>query len=176
MAKNDVGTASVRAPEPITSEHDLSSFDCGEPSLNDWLRRHAIRNQEAGGSRSYVVCEDPGKRVVGYYCLAAGAVARSSATGRVRRNMPEPIPVMVLGRLAVDRTYHGQGLGRSLLKDAILRTLQAAEIVGIRAILVHAISQDARRFYEHCGFHASPIDPMMKMLSLTEVEREFSQG
>ena len=174
MAKSDAGPASVRRPEPIQSGHDLSSFDCGEPSLNDWLRRHANRNQESGASRTYVVCEHAGNRVIGYYCLAAGAVARSGAPGRVRRNMPEPIPVMVLGRLAIDRVQQGRGVGRGLLRDAILRTLHAAEIIGIRAILVHAISQEARRFYEQNGFHASPIDPMTLMLPLAEVQREVS--
>jgi hypothetical protein len=147
MAKRNSRTLSVRAPEPIHAGHDLNGFDCGEAPLNDWLRRRAIRNEEAGASRTYVSCADPGNRVVGYYCLAAGAVARSSAPGRVQRNMPEPIPVMVLGRLAVDRRHRGPGLGRGLLKDAVLRTLQAAEIIGIRAILVHAVSQTAREFY-----------------------------
>jgi GNAT superfamily N-acetyltransferase len=169
-------TPGVRAPEPIGSQHDLGGFDCGEPALNDWLRRHAMRNELAGASRTYVVCEAHGNHVVAYYSLAAGAIARATAPGRVRRNMPEPIPVMVLGRLAVERTCHGHGVGRGLLRDALLRTMQAAEIVGIRAMLVQAISQEARRFYEQCGFRSSPVDPMTLMLPLAEVERELLRG
>ena len=173
MAKKKAAAPAVRPPEPIHAAHDLSRFDSGEPSLDDWLRRRALANQQSGASRTYVVCERADDRVFGYYCLSAGGVTRASAPGRVRRNMPEPIPVMVLGRLAVDRTHHGHGLGSGLLQDALLRTLQAAEIVGIRAILVHAISADARRFYERHGFHASPVDPMTLMLPLSEVEREL---
>ena len=114
-------------------------------------------------------------RVVGYYCLAAGAVSRATAPGSTKRNMPEPIPIVVLGRLAVDRTLQGKGLGRSMLRDAILRTIQAAAIAGIRAILVHAISEDARRFYERHGFHASPIDPMTLMLTVAEIEKTLTR-
>jgi GNAT superfamily N-acetyltransferase len=106
--------------------------------------------------------------VVGYYALAAGAVALAEATGRTRRNMPDPVPVMVLGRLAIDADYQRRGLGRALLRDAVLRTLQAAEIAGIRALLVHAISTDAKQFYERQGFRASPVDPMTLMLTLSD--------
>ena len=112
-----------------------------------------------------------GGRVVGYYALATGAVAQATATGRVRRNMPDPVPVMVLGRLAVDRVYQDRGLGTGLLRDAVLRTLQAAEFGGIRAILVHAISDDAKRFYERHGFVESPVDPMTLMLTIADAKR-----
>jgi GNAT superfamily N-acetyltransferase len=165
---------SLRPPEPIADAHDLVGFDSGEASLDDWLRRRALRNEASGGSRTYVVCADPGNRVVGYYCLAAGAVAHVDAPGRVRRNMPDPIPVIVLGRLAVDRSFQGRGLGRSMLRDAILRTLQVAGIAGIRAILVHAISVEARQFYERSGFSASPIDPMTLMITISDAERALS--
>lgn len=116
-----------------------------------------------------------GKRVVGYYALAAGAVAHVEAPGRVRRNMPDPVPVMVIGRLAVDQTTQGQALGPALLRDALLRTLQAAEIAGIRAILVHAISERAKLFYEKWGFIASPIEPMTLMITVAEA-RQAMQG
>lgn len=159
----------IRAPEPLQAEHDLSRFDCGVPDLDDWLRRRALANQASGASRTYVVCE--GRRVVGYYALATGAVARAGATARTRRNAPDPVPVMVIGRLAVDRTRQGHGLGHALLRDAVLRTLQAADIVGIRAILVHALSKDARRFYESCGFQPSPVDPMTLMVTLKDARR-----
>jgi len=125
-----------------------------------------LKNESEGASRTYVLCA--GEVVVAYYCLANGAVAQTIATGRVRRNMPDPIPVMVIGRLAVDRHWQSKGIGRAMLRDAILRTLQAAEIAGIRAILVHAISEDAKQFYEKCGFTASAIDPMTLMVKVND--------
>ena len=115
------------------------------------------------------------QRVIGYYALANGAMALQAATGRTRRNMPDPIPVMVLGRLAVDKTYQGSGLGQGLLRDGILRTIQAAKIGGIRAILVHAISEDAKRFYERCGFTLSPLDPMTLMITVADAEKFLSK-
>ena len=152
------------APEHLTALHDLTEFDSGEPSLDDWLRRRACANEESGASRTYVVCAR--ERVVGYYALATGAVGRADAAGGIRRNMPDPIPMMVLGRLAVDRAYQRRGLGAALLGDAVLRTLQAAEIGGIRGVLVHAISDEAGRFYERNGFLASPMNPMTLMISV----------
>lgn len=167
------GAEEISAPEHLTPEHDLATFDSGVPALDDWLRRRALANEGAGGSRTYVVCA--GRRVVGYYALATGGVAQATATGRVRRNMPDPVPVMVLGRLAVDRAYRGRGIGVGLLRDAILRTLQAAEFGGIRAILVHAISEDAKRFYERHGFVESPIAPMTLMITLADAERALGR-
>ena len=160
------GEEDISAPEKLKPDHDFSSFDSGTPVLDDWLRRRALPNQESGASRTYVICA--GNRVVGYYALAAGAVARAEATGRTRRNMPDPVPVMVMGRLAIDSAYQGRGLGRALLRDAVLRTAQAAEIAGIRALLVHAISEDAKRFYERCGFRPSPLDPMTLMITMRD--------
>jgi GNAT superfamily N-acetyltransferase len=164
----------ISAPEHLTPEHDVAAFDSGVPALDDWLKRRALANEQAGASRTYVVCA--GGRVVGYYALATGGVAQAAATGRVRRNMPDPVPVMVLGRLAVDRVYHGRGLGSGLLRDAILRTLQAAAVGGIRAILVHAISEDAKRFYERHGFVESPIDPMTLMITVAEAKKTIGAG
>ena len=163
----------ISAPEHLTPDHDLAAFDSGVSALDDWLKRRALANEEAGGSRTYVVCA--GGRVVGYYALATGGVAQAAATGRVRRNMPDPVPVMVLGRLAVDQTYRGRGLGAGLLRDAILRTLQAAELGGIRAILVHAISDEAKRFYERHGFVSSAVDPMTLMITLADAERALGR-
>jgi GNAT superfamily N-acetyltransferase len=159
----------ISAPEKLSPDHDLSQFACGEPNLDDWLRRRALQNEESGASRTYVLCLE--KRIVGYYALAVGAVAHIEAPGRVRRNMPDPVPVMVIGRLAVDQTVQGQELGPALLRDAILRTLQAAEIAGIRAILVHAISERAKRFYEKWGFVSSPVDPMTLMITVAEARK-----
>lgn len=160
------------APVPISAEHELGLFDCGaEPSLNDWLQKRALPNQSSGASRTYVVCV--GKRVVGYYCLASGAVLGTAATGRVKRNMPDPIPVVVLGRLAVDREWQGHQLGAALLRDAVLRTLRAAESIGVRAMLIHAISDGAKRFYEKHGFVASPLQPMTLMATLPDLAAVF---
>jgi GNAT superfamily N-acetyltransferase len=159
------------APRSLLSTDDLSQFDSGEPELDAWLKKRALLNEAGGASRTYVVCEHGKPLVVAYYSLATGAVQRSTAPGRVRRNMPEPIPVMVLGRLAVGRRHHGQGIGKGLLRDAVLRTLQAADIAGIRALLVHALSLQARSFYEAQGFQPSPIDANTLMILLSEAKR-----
>jgi GNAT superfamily N-acetyltransferase len=165
--------APIGAPEHLRPEHDVAGFASGVAALDDWLKRHALANEKAGGSRTYVVC--PGRRVVGYYALATGAVTHDTATGRVRRNMPDPVPVMVLGRLAVAREFQGRGIGEGLLRDAILRTLHAADLAGIRAILVHAISEDVRRFYERHGFTESAIDPMTLMITLPDASRALAR-
>jgi GNAT superfamily N-acetyltransferase len=162
----------IGPPEPLRAEHDGSAFDSGEPALDEWLRKRALANEQSGASRTYVITT--ASRVVGFYCLAAGSVAQQAATGHIRRNMPEAIPVMIIGRLAIDHNFQGRGLGKALLRDAVLRTLQAAAIAGMRAILLHAISEDARLFYRHCGFSESPLDPMMMMISLAEAERILS--
>ena len=154
------------APEKLQLRHDVSVFDCGELELNDWLRRRAFSNQQSGASSTYIISDGP--RVVGYYSLAAGSVTREAALGQVRRNMPEPVPVVLLGRLAVDQSFQGRGLGRALLRDAVLRTLQAADIIGVRAILVHALSEKAKRFYETCGFMPSHVNPMTLMITVSE--------
>jgi GNAT superfamily N-acetyltransferase len=167
------GADEISAPEHLTPKHDLAAFDSGVAALDDWLKRRALANEAAGGSRTYVVCA--GGRVVGYYALAAGSVAQTAATGRVRRNMPAPVPVMVLGRLAVDQAYQDRGLGAGLLRDAILRTLQAAKLGGIRAILVHAISDEAKRFYERHGFVESPADPMTLMITVAEAKKPLGR-
>jgi GNAT superfamily N-acetyltransferase len=164
----------LRAPEKLSSDHDLSQFGSGEPSLDDWLKRRALQNEESGASRTYVVCI--GRRVVGYYALATGAVAHVDSPGRVRRNMPDPVPVMVIGRLAVDQSVQGQAVGPALLRDAVSRIVQAAEIAGIRAILVHAISERAKRFYERWGFVASPVEPMTLMITLAEARKAITES
>jgi len=128
------------------------------------LKRRAYPNQVSGASRTYFVAEE--RKVVGYYCLASGALALKDSTGSVRRNMPDPLPVVVLGRLAIDKKWQGKGLGAALLQDAVLRTIQAGGILGIRGLLVHAISDEAKTFYEHHGFTASPTQPMILILSL----------
>jgi GNAT superfamily N-acetyltransferase len=159
-------TATIGSPQLLTNNHDLSDFDCGEPLLNDWLKRRALANQASGASRTFVVVDNR-QRVVGYYALSAGAVAHRDSTGAVRRNMPDPIPVMVLARLAVDRNAQGKQLGGALLKDAVSRALSVSENAGVRALLVHALHEKAKSFYRHYGFEESPIDPMTLMLRLS---------
>ena len=161
------------APEKLTAAHDLSQFQCGEPALDDWLKRRALQNEKSGASRTYVL--RAGRQVVGYYALAGGAVTHVSAPGRIRRNMPDPVPVMVIGRLAIDVKFQARGIGPALLRDAVLRTVQAAEIAGIRAVLVHAISERAKRFYEKWGFIASPVDPMTLMVTVTEATKMLAE-
>ena len=155
----------LRAPDLLTAEHVLTAFDSGVASLDDWLRRRALANQVSGASRIYVVAT-PENRVLGYYALASGALAHAEAPGRIKRNMPDPIPMAVIGRLAIDRSMHGRGLGVALLQDAVLRVRQAASIMGIRGVLAHAISDDARAFYEHHGFIASATNPFTMILSV----------
>ncbi len=154
-------------PEPLADHHELGDFDSGEPSLDDWLKRRARANQVSGASRTYVVSHD--KRVIAYYALASGAVTVDTAVGRFRRNMPNPIPVAVLARLAVDRAWHGQGIGRALFRDAALRVTNAADAIGIRGIVVHAISDAARSFYLALGFDPSPREPTTLMLTLRDI-------
>ena len=155
-------------PAALTEKHDVSELNCGDDTLNDWLIKRALKNQNNGASRTFVICQD--NRVVGYYALASGSVERMTTPKSIARNMPEPIPVMVLGRLAIDTHMQGQRLGSALLKDALLRTLSVSKNVGIRAILVHAISEDARRFYLNYGFQVSPIDPLTLMLPIRHIE------
>lgn len=162
------------APQPLADHHQLDGFQSGVASLDDWLKRRARANQASGGSRTFVVCEDA--QVIAYYALASGAVSPAATSGRFRRNMPDPIPVAVLGRLAVDQRRHGQGLGRALFRDSALRVLNAADVVGIRGILVHAISEDAKAFYLALGFEPSPLDPMTLMVSLADVRASLAGG
>jgi len=154
-------------PEALAEFHDFADFRCGEASLDDWLKRRARANQASGASRTYVVCE--GKRVIGYYALASGVVTVESAPGRFRRNMPNPIPVAVQARLAVDQDWQGQGIGRALFCDAARRVAQAADAIGIRGIVVHAMSEEAKGFYLALGFNPNPLEPMTLMVTLSDV-------
>lgn len=164
----------LSAPEPLTADHDVSGFDCCEAALDDWLRRHALANQSRRASRTFVVCE--GKPVVGYYSLAAGSMLHAEATGKLRRNMPEPVPMALLGRLAVDRRGQGSGIGAALLKDALVRVIRAADLLGVRGVMVDALTDEARAFYEKFGFRPSPSLPMKLMISLGEAERELAKA
>lgn len=165
---------SVSAPAPLSAEHDLEHFDCGHASLNAWLQRHALSNQERRAARTFVVCE--GRRVVGYYALAAGSVVHSEATGNLRRNMPDPVPMALLGRLAVDLSMRGKGLGVGMLQDAVTRILQASDTLGVRGILVDAIDENAKAFYMRFGFRPSSVLPMKLMVTLTEIQRALEKS
>jgi GNAT superfamily N-acetyltransferase len=158
---------SVTAPQPLTETHQLADFNSGVASLDDWLKRRARANQASGASRTFVLCE--GQKVIGYYALASGGVSIANTSDRFRRNMPDPIPVVLLGRLAIDRAYQRKKLGRALFRDAALRIMQAADAIGIRGIVVHAISEEAKAFYIALGFDPSPLDPMTLMVTLADL-------
>jgi GNAT superfamily N-acetyltransferase len=156
-------------PEPLAASHRLDDFECGEAALDDWLKRRALANQSSGASRTFIVADQDG-RVCGYYAMAAGAVSHQLATSGVRRNMPDPVPVMVLARLAVDRRAQGLHVGAALLQDAVNRAVAVSQNAGIRALLVHALHEKARQFYEHYGFQPSPTHPMTLMLRLSRAK------
>ena len=161
----------LSAPEPLSTQHQIGDFNSGVASLDEWLKRRALANQASGATRTFVVCE--ANKVVGYYALAFGAVNVAAASGRFRRNMPDPIPVVVLARLAVDQAHQNRGLGRALVRDGARRVVNAADAIGIRGILVHAISEEAKAFYLALGFDPSPIDPMTLMITLSDVRKSI---
>jgi GNAT superfamily N-acetyltransferase len=158
---------SWRRPEPLNPDHVVPGFSCGKPELDEWLRKRALANQMSGGSKTHVVIEDG--RVIGFYVLTSGAVARDTVGGRTRRNMPDPIPAVILARMAVDEKHRGNGLGSALLQSAIETTLAAARTIGISCLLVHAKDEEARSFYLHFDFEPSPTDPLHLILRLADV-------
>lgn len=166
----------VAAPQPLTADHAIGDFDSGVASLDDWLKRRALHNQGSGASRTFVVRDDGPESapVVAYYALAASAVAPNAAPGRLRRSMPDPIPMVVLARLAVARSHQGSGLGRALFQDAALRVIRAAEGIGIRGLLVHAISEEAKAFYLRLGLVPSPLEPMTLMATVADLKEALA--
>lgn len=158
-------TLQLGSPKALATEHALDQFACGEASLDEWLKRRAISNQLNGASRTFVVA-NPEKRVYGYYALSAGAVSHQIAGSALRRNMPDPIPVLILARLAVDQQAQGIKLGGALLQDAANRAIAVAQNAGVRALAVHALHEHAKRFYEHYGFQSSPLDAMVLLMRL----------
>jgi GNAT superfamily N-acetyltransferase len=157
------------SPVPLSAAHLLNEFECGQASLDEWLKRRALANQLSGASRTFVAAGQDG-RVYGYYAMAAGAVSHQQATSGVRRNMPDPVPVMVLARLAVDRRAQGIKLGAALLQNAVNRAVAVSHNVGVRALLVHALDDRAKQFYQQYGFQESPQHPMTLMLRLSAVK------
>ena len=156
-----------RGPEPLRPSHDVEGFDCGNEALDDWLRRRASRNQREGSSRTWVVADST--RVVAYYASATAVVARAEATGRAARNQPDPLPAMLLGRLAVDQGHQGRGLASVLLKHFLMKAIEVADLTGLRLVLVHAKDPQAAGFYRHWGFEPSPIDDLTLMLLIKDI-------
>jgi GNAT superfamily N-acetyltransferase len=161
----------ISAPEPLSTTHDLSQFASGEPSLDGWLKKRALVNQVSDASRTYVICA--GSAVIGYYAVATASVAHAEAISRVKRNMPDPVPMILIARLAIDQNWQGKGLGAALLKDALLRIVQTSDQVGVKGVLVDAINERARSFYERWGFRQSPSLPLRLMITLAELRREL---
>jgi GNAT superfamily N-acetyltransferase len=161
-------------PAPIEEWHFLDAFESGEPSLDEWLKRRALRNHASGASRVFVLSSE--KTVVGYYCLSASAIAHAVSPKSMRRNMPDPLPALLLGRLAIDRRHHNKGLGAALLRDAMLRSLNIGKDTGVFAVLVHALSESARQFYLSRGFAESPVQPMTLMMTLATMRGILPEG
>jgi GNAT superfamily N-acetyltransferase len=157
----------LSAPVPISTIHELDRFESGELSLDEWLKKRALKNQVTGASRCFVLCEE--KTVIGYYTLSAGAITLDIAPKAMRRNMPQPLPVLLLGRLAIDRNYHNKGLGSALLRDAMIRATSVTKDAGVFAILVHALSESAKRFYLSRGFVESPLKSMTLLMTLATI-------
>lgn len=163
----------LASPTLLSVHHELDSFDSGEFSLNEWLRKRALKNQISGASRCFVICNH--NKIIGYYSLSAGAINHESAPKTMRRNMPNPLPVLLLGRLAIDKNFHNQGLGSALLRDAMIRAVSVANEAGVFAILVHAISEQAKRFYLSRGFVESPLQTMTLMMTLETVRQILAE-
>ena len=158
----------INGPEPLSAHHDASMFDSGAESLDAWLKSKGRLNEAKGGARTYVVCE--GERVIAFYSLAAGSVERRRVSSRVGRSMPEPIPVILLGQLAVDSQFQGRGLGGDFIVDASRRALAAAGLIGARALITQALDEEARNFYERFGFRVfSEREPLMLLLRISEL-------
>jgi GNAT superfamily N-acetyltransferase len=163
------GTLPLSSPVPLEASHDLSTFDCGAPALNEYLQKFALVNHRNQSARTYVARR--GDVVVGYYTLAAGSVRREDTPARIAKGLSRhPVPIILLARLAVDRGEQGRGLGAGLVKDALLRAVQAADLIGCRAVLVHAKDEAAKAFYQHFGFEPSPVDELHLYLLMKDIK------
>ena len=156
-------------PELLAGDHVLSGFDCGSTALNDWLVRRALTNQSSGTSRTWVVVEVETSQVVAFYASSTASILRSSAPKKIGRNQPEEMPAVLLARMGVDSRHQGRGLGAALLKHFMLKAIEVAQSVGVRVLLIHAKNENAKNFYEHYGFAASPLDPLVMMMLLADL-------
>jgi len=163
-----------KPPSLITPDQRLEIFDSGELSLNEWLKKRALKNQLVGASRCFVVCSE--REVIGYYTLSAGAISHEAAPKAMRRNMPNPLPILLLGRLAVDKHYHNMGIGQALLRDAMMRAVNVSGDARVFAILVHALTNQAKQFYLSRGFVESPIQPMTLMMTIKTVQSILTES
>lgn len=163
---------SYQGPVLLSDEHVVEDFDCGNDVLNEWLQTRALRNQREGSSRTWVVLD--GRRIVAFYASSTAVLLRSHATKRAARNQPDPLPAVLLGRLAVDAEYQGRGLAAALLKHFVLKSLEIAELTGVRLLLVHAKNDAAQRFYQRYGFEPSPADDLTLMLLIKDVRPNSS--
>ena len=168
--------ADFTAPAPLTAQHDLTGFQSDEPVLDDWLRQRALRNMKSAATKTYVICPAESLTVIGYYALCMGQILATDVTGAMRRNMPNQIPAVLLGRLAVDRQWQGKGLGGHLLRDVVHRSRRAAQAVSARLIIVHAISPAAEAFYRHYGFTRLPVESPTLALDLTKLAKLEGEG
>lgn len=166
VTQYSVALGALLPPTVLLPSHELSRFDCGKTPLNDWLR-HVAGRSEGRSARCYVLTSR--NSVIGFYCLAPGAVQHEGAPRKARQSMFDPTPVVIIGRLAVDKSYQGQGLGRALLKDALLRVTRASELVGARAVVVHAVDQEAIPFYARYGFRSFPMGSQTLFLPIDEI-------
>jgi GNAT superfamily N-acetyltransferase len=160
-------------PVPLSAAHDSADFDSGEPVLDEWLRARALPNMEMAASKTYVICAQETKRVIGFYAICIGQILNQEATGAIRRNMPRYIPAVILGRLAIDRNWHGKGLGPALLHDAVMLSARAANEVSARLLVVHAISPAAEAFYLHHGFTQLPVEIPTFALDFVKLKKAF---
>jgi GNAT superfamily N-acetyltransferase len=158
----------------MTAAHQVLNFDCGEPSLDQWLKARAVKNNVSGASRCFVISDK--NEVIGYYCLSAGAISRDAAPKAICRNMPDLLPVLVLGRLAIDKKHHNKGLGSALLRDAMIRSVNVAKDAGVFAILIHSLSEQAKRFYMSRGFVESPLQSMTLFMTIQTIRVILSQA
>jgi GNAT superfamily N-acetyltransferase len=163
----------LEPPSPLTADHQSTDFDSGKPSLNEWLIKRALKNQATGASRCFAVCS--GTNVIGYYSLSAGAICHEAAPKAMRRNMPDPLPILLLGRLAVDKSYHNRGIGQALLRDAMLRAVNVSGDAGVFAMLVHALNDQAKQFYLSRGFVESPLQPTTLMMTIETIRLILEQ-
>jgi ribosomal protein S18 acetylase RimI-like enzyme len=161
----------ITAPTLLMREHNISEFQCDVPELNNWLSKNAFKSQRRGQARVYVVTDSITEKVVGYYAIAMGSVQREQAFSALRRNSPDPIPMVILSRLAVDENYHSKNIGVGLLKDCLLRSMYAMDAIGGAGILVHAIGERAQSFYKKFGFQESKVHPLMLMARVCDIEK-----